>query len=407
MTRLLESEEYLKKKSEAETALMDEFLLWWKQWHKTWRQSVQDKGVRLSLLGLCRGLVDNEATSVPVRSGRQLTLVFVAVFVIVGLSWTMFAVSRLAGSEASQRLRLLTFCLSLGACSWGMTVANKELMLRIQSPGLVIAVQMTMGVVAAIFLAGGRLSLESTQVKRWIIVPIFACVQLWTSLYTMKYLTLSMLMIVRNLGPLLTLPCEMAVMPARKRPAATCGTVFALILVLTSAVTYFGGTAPSWKGIGFAFLNLILAVIDVVLRRRLLTTECAEMSTTMCMLMNNLVGIVPSILLCVCTAELSQIDGSTAFTSYTIMVLLFSGVIGAGISYFALNVQREMAATSFMVLENGIRLAEVLAGILLFKDPFTWPSQMLGLLVSYCGSLWYAKVQIDSCSEAERSKLDS
>merc|ERR1719253_1143815 len=146
----------------------------------------------------------------------------------------------------------------------------------------------------------------------------------------MKYLTLFTLMIVRNLGPLVTLPCEMAVMPAHKRPAATFGTVFSLVLILASAATYFGGSAPSWKGIGFAFLNIILAVIDVVLRRRLLTTECAEMSTTMCMLMNNLVGVVPSILLCVCTGELSQINGATAFTSYTIMVLLFSGVIGAG-----------------------------------------------------------------------------
>jgi hypothetical protein len=366
-----------------------------------WIQTKENLMVRLRRIPeqvswLARGLTENPATVVPARTGWQLMTVFIVVFGIVGMSWMMYLLRNMcAAGEAFQRHRLLTLCLSLSACSWGMTVANKYLMMKLLAPGFVLAVQMAMAVVASIFIAGGRLSLESGQVKRWMIVPALACVQLWTSLYTMKHLTLSMLMIIRNLGPLVALPCEMLVMPASKRPAVTYTSVFALLLVLSSAATYIGGAPPSLKGCAFAFLNMFLAVVDVVLRRRLLTTECAEMNTSMCMLLNNFVGIVPSILLCFCTGELLDIDLKSAFSTYTIAVLLISGLIGSGISYFALNVQREMAATSFMVLENGIRLAEVLAGVLLFKDPFEWPSQILGLIVSYVGSVVYAKVQID------------
>jgi len=330
----------------------------------------------------------------PSRSGRQLMRVFVIVFCVVAVSWLfrLMASSKL-DDDSLPKLRLVTHILSLSACSWGMTVANKHLMINLGTPGFVMVVQMAIGIVVAIVLAGGKLSLESKHVKRWIIVSIFTLLQLYTSLHTMKYLSMSMLMIIRGLGPVYALPCEWLVMPLSKRPEVTPTTIFTLFLVLTSAFTYCGGVDPSFGGCMFAFVNMCLAVIDAVLRRRLLTTECADMSTAMCMLLNNAVGIVPSFLLIFCTGELLDVGAQTIFSMYTVAVLLISGMMGSGISYFALNVQREMAATSFMVLENGIRLTEVLAGVFVFKDPFTWPAQVVGLVFSCCGSLWYAKLQ--------------
>lgn len=337
------------------------------------------------------------AGPVPVRTGRQLIAVFAGVILIVLTSWAFCAVgTKLYGQESLKRLRLVTACFSLSACSWGMIVANKHLMMKLQAPGIVIALQSIIGVAVAIILAGGRLSLESKQVLHWMVVPVVACVQLWTSLYTMKYMTLSILMMIRNLGPIVTLPIEMMVMPADKRPANSSASKFALLLVLASGVTYFRAEPLSWRGCALAFLNMMLAVGDNVLRRRLLTGECAEMSATMCMLLNNLVAIVPSMLLCFLSGELLEVDANAVFSSYTIAVLIISGVIGAGISYFALKVQKEIAATSFMVLQNAIHLAEVMAGVVLFQDPFTWPARFLGLTVSYCGSVWYAKVQMNN-----------
>merc|ERR1719263_251339 len=111
-------------------------------------------------------------------------------------------------------------------------------------------------------------------------------------------------MMIRTLGPIMTLPVEMAVMPPDKRPAISSASKLALLLVLASTVTFFGGEAPSMRGWAFAVLNLMLVIGDNVLRRRLLTGECAEMSPTMCMLLNNLVSILPSILLCFFSGEL-------------------------------------------------------------------------------------------------------
>jgi len=342
------------------------------------------------------------AGPVPVRTGRQLIVVFAGVILIVLTSWLFGVVgTKLYGQASMRRIRLVSACFSLSACCWGMMFANKHLMMKLQAPGIVIAVQSIIGVVVAIIGAGGRLSLESKQVLHWMIVPVVACVQLWTCLYTMKYMTLSTLMMIRNLGPIVTLPIEMMVMPADKRPSNSSASKFALLLVLASGVTYFCAEPLSWRGCAFAFLNMMLAVGDNVLRRRLLTGECAEMSATMCMLLNNLVAIVPSVLLCFFSGELLDVDANAVFSPYTIAVLIISGVIGAGVSFFALNVQKEIAATSFMVLQNAIHLAEVMAGVVLFQDPFTWPARFLGLMVSYSGSMWYAKAQMDDNASAE------
>merc|ERR1719181_677056 len=119
----------------------------------------------------------------------------------------------------------------------------------------------------------------------------------------MKYLSLSSIMIIRNLGPVLTLPLENVVMPVSKRPPVTYASVAALLLVLASTATYVGGAPPSWAGCTLAFINMILAVIDAVLRRRLLTWECEKMPTTMCMLLNNLVGLMPCMFLCFLSGE--------------------------------------------------------------------------------------------------------
>merc|ERR1719152_178423 len=110
-------------------------------------------------------------------------------------------------------------------------------------------------------------------------------------------------------------------MPTDKRPVISVRTIAALLLVLASAATFSSGVLP-WTGFGLALLNLGFAVVDVVLRRRLLAIECSEMPTTMCMLLNNVFGIVPSMLLCFCTGELLDIDTATAFSSHTIAILI-------------------------------------------------------------------------------------
>jgi len=346
-------------------------------------------------------LQQNEIEPLLALSERHLSDVFTVVFGVIFVSWLLLSIATvLVGSELLPRLRLLRLCISLSVSSWGMIVANKYLMMKIRSPGFVLAVQMTLAVVMSIVLAGGRLSFESKQVRGWILVPFISCLQLWTALCAMKHLPLSTLMIIRSFGPLMTLPIEYNVMAEEKRPVVTHGSIFAL-LVVYMATSYMGAPFSS-EGVGLAFLSMVMAVIDVVVRRRLLVMKCSEMPIPMCMLLNNIIGIVPCLFIAFFSGEVLDIDSKAVFSTHVLAVLLVSGIIGSGISYFALNLQKEMAATTFMVLENGIQLSEILAGVVLLRNPFSWPSRMLGPFIGCCGSLWYAMAQ--KCGSEPSSK---
>merc|ERR1719387_681829 len=101
------------------------------------------------------------------------------------------------------------------------------------------------------------------------------------------------------------------------------------------------------------------------------------------MLLNNGLGFIPTIILALIMGEVQRVNYKVWFMSNTTVLLLLSGVIGTGLCYFALAVQKEIDATSFMVLQNAIRIAVVVIGVLIFADPLGWPWQVVGLAVSF------------------------
>merc|ERR1719324_2216646 len=93
--------------------------------------------------------------------------------------------------------------------------------------------------------------------------------------------------------------------------------------------------------------------------------------------------------------EIERFDSALWFHSTATALLILSGVIGSGICYFAIAVQREISATSFMVLQNAARMCVVVAGILLFGDTVNSPSKGIGLLLSFGGAIFYGKSQMN------------
>eukprot|EP00928_Gymnodinium_smaydae_P081318 TRINITY_DN64867_c0_g1_i1.p1 TRINITY_DN64867_c0_g1~~TRINITY_DN64867_c0_g1_i1.p1 ORF type:complete len:394 (+),score=65.43 TRINITY_DN64867_c0_g1_i1:180-1184(+) len=313
----------------------------------------------------------------------------------MAIMWTVYATLAARGMHL-HGLKLVLNCASFAACSWGMNVLNKALVEEFATPCLVTGAQMLMTVVASLVLARDKLTLTGTLVRNWAFVPLLFFGMLVSSLFTYEYLTLSMLMVIRNLGPIVTIPIEKVVMPAGKKPNVT-GTMFAaLLIVFVGAVLYGGHVEFSWVGLCFSLLNMFLAIADRVLQRRLLTTECEGLSTESCVLLNNLFGFFPTCVLGLGLGEFMKFDATHWFFSSGTVLLLLSGAIGSGICYFAIAVQREISATSFMVLQNLARILVVFAGVRLFGDPIGNTLQVLGLALSFLGALWYGHAQLSA-----------
>merc|ERR1719401_2481851 len=160
-------------------------------------------------------------------------------------------------------------------------------------------------------------------------------------------------------------------------------------------------------GLALALLNMILAIADRVVQRRLLTSECQSLSTETCMLLNNLLGCIPTVGLGVAMKEAADFDFNLWFGSRATLLLVLSGIIGSGICYFAIAVQREISATSFMVLQNAARMCVVVAGILIFHDPVNSYGKVLGIFLSFGGAIWYGRTQLDATEAAKRVAMQA
>mmetsp|Transcript_87613 Transcript_87613/g.246099 ORF Transcript_87613/g.246099 Transcript_87613/m.246099 type:complete len:371 (-) Transcript_87613:84-1196(-) len=325
-----------------------------------------------------------------------------AVIALLTCCWGVYGMASKVGHDA-KLLKLMLLCLSFAACSWGMNVLNKALVHTLQAPSLVTAAQMLMTIVGTLLLARDKLTFEPRQVLKWSFVPFLFFGMLVSSFFTYEYLTLSMLMLIRNLSPMVTVPIERCVMPADKQPPVTKTMLLALLTILAGAIVYSGNIELSRVGFAFAMLNMVLAIADRVAQRRLLTSECKDLTTETCVLLNNLVGLVPTAILGAATGETAKFDVHLWFGSRTTFLLLLSGFIGTGICYFAIAVQREISATSFMVLQNAARMGVVAAGVGLFHDPLKSVWQGVGILLSFLGALWYGQNQL-SASRQERQK---
>lgn len=351
-------------------------------------------------------------------TGEVLGVCLIVIFV-VSVGWIAYYCKTNYGQQASSGsgrpsptnsdrpvqmpfFRLVLLASSFCFCSWGMNVVNKSLVIYLGTPALVTAAQMAMAAIGTILLARDRIKGEWEQIFKWCVIPFIFFAMLLSSFYTYKYLTLSVLMIIRNMGPIITLPIEAVVMSSEKRPYVTMQMVLALVVIFAATCVYCDLIKVSYHGLGLAFLNMVLAVADRVAQRRLLTTECQGLPTETCMLLNNVVGIVPTMGLAIWWGEFGKLDTRKWFLSVSTILLVLSGIIGTGICYFAIAVQREISATSFMVLQNVVRVAVVAVGVLIFLDPLGWPYQVIGLLMSFGGALWYGKAQIDGATELKR-----
>lgn len=349
-----------------------------------------------------------------------ISQIFVMCVVMYGGIALLWGVNMQRGSPEYAKIALL--CVSWASTSVGMHVLNKALVDYLQAPVIITAMQMGLTVLVVSGRSWNELKgAPSAQILRWMIVPIFFSGMLISAFYAYSKISLTLLTLVRNLTPLMMLPLEALVMAPENRPAITFPVVAGMLTMLAGALVYSGGNfaSISMVGVAFAFLNMILAVTDRLIQRRLLTTECKELSSTTCTLLNNFFGMLPTLALATATGQISEAfaPGHRArwMEPQVLTLLLVSGLVGTGISILGLECQRAISATSFSVMQNVSKVAVVSAGVVFFSDPMGSTTSVLGLMLSLGGSFLYAWAQQnaakakaaalpESCTSAEASK---
>merc|ERR1712166_759963 len=182
----------------------------------------------------------------------------------------------------------------------------------------------------------------------------------------------------------------------------TMWTWVSLLYILVGVVIYLSvdvGVGTSTVGMGFVLLNMIAAVVERLMQRKLLVLEPVDLSKTAMLLLNNAFAIIP-VAIAVPFAPTS-INGEQEYNEYNAwsrllfvdyFLLVLSCIIGVAIGWTALNAQSYLTATSMLVITNMNKVVVVVISIMFMGEAKSWLA-ILGLTIAISGGVWYGLVQ--------------
>jgi len=340
---------------------------------------------------------------------RRIFTLCTCLYVVIAVLWLLQMRLGIVKTHAVAYISLL--CTTWASFSIGMHVLNKTLMDQLHAPAFVSLAQMMMALTIMLGCCWRQLAASDTkQLRIWLLVPMLFAAMLCSSFYTYQYISLTLLTVVRNITPLASLAIERVLMPASAQAVVTPAVVGSIVVMVLGACMYAGELPNlSLVGVSFALLNMVLAVSDRCIQRRLLTTECKDMHSSVCTIMNNSIGMLPTLALLVLTHQAQDVYNDTAsWSDVRVAVLLaISGFAGLGICYLGFECQRVVTASSFFVMQCVSKVAVVACGVCFFGDQVSSPLAAIGLMMSVGGSVVYGKIQIDSMParvEEEKAK---
>ena len=183
------------------------------------------------------------------------------------------------------RAETVVATVSWAACSISMTLLNKVSISRTRAPVAVVIVQM----LATALLAVCSRDLKFGQGWRtWALtVPPLFVLMMITSMLALKHVTVGTFVVVRNLGPIVTLAIETAVHQPDNlsfdwKSAGSTG-------MIALGVWLYEATEVGFSPVGLAYLlaNLAFACAERMVQRHLLAVKTIDVNKPALMLLNN------------------------------------------------------------------------------------------------------------------------
>jgi len=327
---------------------------------------------------------------------NQTLLAVVPFFAILFILWLLyFARKDLFADKSIPYIILVGFTFSVTSVS--MHTLNKAVVSFTHQPSTVTSIQMIIAVVTLMCWHGKEvISADRTQMFKWCLVPVAYAAMLNTSLLGYEYLTLTLVTVFRNLAPLVTMLVEGVIMPPEHQPTVTLPIIASIATMIVGALLFsWTESAFSWLGLFLVLLNTLLAILDRVLQRRLLVEECKDLPLSACMVINNSLGVLPTILIAGLSKEFQGFqDSATNWKDPGVITLvIMSGFMGLFIGLSGLMCQKAMSATSFQVLQNMSKVVVVVIGVQIFGDKIDSTMRIVGMILSLGGSMAYGYAQ--------------
>ncbi|KAF3334591.1 GDP-mannose transporter GONST1-like protein [Carex littledalei] len=233
-------------------------------------------------------------------------------------------------------------------------------------------------------------------VRVWMPVNIIFVGMLLTGMYSLKYINVAMVTILKNMTNILTAIGEIYVF----RKLQSTKVWAALFLMVVSAVC--GGiTDLSFNAVGYTwqiFNCFLTAAYSLTLRRVMDTaeqlTKSGSLNKISMVLLNNALSIPFAIILILLFDEWEYV-----YNSEVIIIPMFwfiatlSGLLGLAISFTSVWFLHQTSPTTYSLIGSLNKIPLSVAGIMLFKVPISVPN-LFSILFGLFAGIFFAKAKM-------------
>jgi len=287
---------------------------------------------------------------------------------------------------------------------FAMNVSNKKAAHGFDATCLLVIIQMVFADIVMVCTEYRNMTYKRWgDLMKWMVMPFFFASMLATSTYAFREMSMSTVLILRNLLPLFALAIEKVTFDA---PKVIGWKIVASMIVALIGTCMYGATnvSVSRKGACLILANCAATVANQVLQRMYFLNKEFSVSVQMCMLLNNVFGILPVFIFAVAKSETygwHAVVQATDSTTWCWVVM--SSFCGCCLGVLGLKLQKIVSATTFLVLQNINKVGLIIFGMVLMGDEITGLS-LIGCIISLCGALWYGFVRLPA--ETKESTQD-
>lgn len=245
-----------------------------------------------------------------------------------------------------------------------MSIFNKLTLTHLPLPLTTVSIQMAFTVLVLMLRPSELRWGNSDDIKRWAFtVPLLFVGMLATSMIAMQYASLGTMVVCRNISPIPTMLIEgMFRIPY----VMTVRTILSLLVIIGGVTLYEAHEIRfSFPALVAILINMVFAVLERIMQRHLMANNPVELSKAMMMLLNNGIGLLPTLVLALIAGEHHDWKEKFGKAGKRDVALLFGSCVnGLAISYAGIRLQHKVAATSFMVVTNVSKFVVIFFGIL-------------------------------------------
>ena len=301
--------------------------------------------------------------------------------------------------------RHVSIALAFSASSVAMLLLNKGLVNFYEGSTLETPLLLQNVATLIMLISLSRVHLEDCTrdlLKTWSFCALLFCVNIYTSLMSMRYVNVPTFSVARNTNNFVTLALEMAILNYRPQR---------IVLMLLALCCIFAGTwlyaheDISYNAVGYAWCVLhvcSMAMYAILVKR--VTTINKDITSSMMSFCNCLLSL--PIFVIISVLRNGHILDTRIFEMPRIgsICLAASCLMATAISVTGFSVQKKFPAIGYITLNNVSKIPAILLSMFLFVDNID-VSMGVGLTVSLFGGYAYAMSGVKELSSRVRTGL--